>query len=506
MKLLFCIIAFLLILATSKRITMRNGRFYDHLNRDIVFRGVNVVQKNPPYYPDYKTKQWSASMSLNEHDFLFMQQQGITVIRLGIIWSGVEPSPGHIDYKYLDNIKNIVDLAGNYGIYSIIDLHQDLLTDQMCGEGCKWLAPFVNVNVTSFPEPRFPRFERNDDGLIPKEICLKHMFGDYYMSFAQSELWQALYDNINNIQEHFVNMWTAVVKHLRNCDYTLGYEIINEPFIGDIFNKPHLLKPGAADHENLMPLYKKVARAVYRIDPDAILFLEPVAADILPSGFLVDDLPWDRIAYSFHVYCTVAINDKGIPINDAKCALQELEAFSIHQNDIKKLGSGQFLTEFGAVWDDPASLRDMERVMNGADAMLVSTAYWSYKSLNDPTTASGYLGAYEGLWYIDDVQGKYSFQQCKSDVLFRPHAHAASGNITSMVTDVRKGHSMIKFTSKGGDFIFKVGNKIDLLVNSHMACSVTKFNQFEVILECPPSNSGEFFIELQWTPLDCNFG
>ena len=51
------------------------------------------------------------------------------------MWPGVEPVRGSYNETYLAEIRKIVDLAYRYGIYTILDMHQDLLTEQYCGEG-----------------------------------------------------------------------------------------------------------------------------------------------------------------------------------------------------------------------------------------------------------------------------------------------------------------------------------------------------------------------------------
>lgn len=47
--------------------------------------------------------------------------------------------------------------------------------------------------------------------------------------------------------------WEFVAKTFANNSYVLGYELINEPFFGDIFAHPSLLLPGEGDRVNLAP-------------------------------------------------------------------------------------------------------------------------------------------------------------------------------------------------------------------------------------------------------------
>jgi endoglycosylceramidase len=47
----------------------------------------------------------------------------MNVIRLGVMWPGVEPKRGEYDEKYLETMKWIVDKSAEYGIYTMVDFH-----------------------------------------------------------------------------------------------------------------------------------------------------------------------------------------------------------------------------------------------------------------------------------------------------------------------------------------------------------------------------------------------
>lgn len=48
----------------------------------------------------------------------------MNVIRLGVLWAGVEPTRGKYNETYLKIIKSIVDKCNLYGIYVLLDSHQ----------------------------------------------------------------------------------------------------------------------------------------------------------------------------------------------------------------------------------------------------------------------------------------------------------------------------------------------------------------------------------------------
>jgi endoglycosylceramidase len=65
----------------------------------------------------------------------------------------------------------------------------------------------------------------------------------------------------------------------------IGYDIINEPSGATVYKSVYeFLGPGMNNNKFLLPLYKKVSKAIRKIDQTKLLFFEPSVADIL-GGF-----------------------------------------------------------------------------------------------------------------------------------------------------------------------------------------------------------------------------
>jgi endoglycosylceramidase len=62
-------------------------------------------------------------MSLSDEDIQNLQDWGVTLIRLGVMWEAVERTPGVYDDAYLVKIEEIVKRLGEKGIYTMIDAH-----------------------------------------------------------------------------------------------------------------------------------------------------------------------------------------------------------------------------------------------------------------------------------------------------------------------------------------------------------------------------------------------
>ena len=115
------------------RVSLAGQSFVDEVGRTCLFHGTNAIVKGPPWYPDYTT--FSHDISMSKEDFAVMEELGLNVLRLGVMWPGVEPTQGDYDEEYLTHIANIVELAGEFGVYTLLDMHQDGLSEYMCGEG-----------------------------------------------------------------------------------------------------------------------------------------------------------------------------------------------------------------------------------------------------------------------------------------------------------------------------------------------------------------------------------
>jgi endoglycosylceramidase len=85
-----------------------------------------VVYKSPPWHPTLDA--FDPSTSFVSRDMELLQQWGINVIRLGIMWPGVEPERGHYNWTYLQVMRQLVEKAADHGIYTLLDFHQDALS------------------------------------------------------------------------------------------------------------------------------------------------------------------------------------------------------------------------------------------------------------------------------------------------------------------------------------------------------------------------------------------
>jgi endoglycosylceramidase len=95
-------------------------------------------------------------------------------------------------------------------------------------------------------------------------------------------------------------------------DSVIGYELINEPWAGDVIVNPLLLIPSVADRYNLEPFYYKIQKKLREVDDQHIIFYESVTFDdFFPVGFSKNpggENYRNRSSLSYHYYSDVNFN------------------------------------------------------------------------------------------------------------------------------------------------------------------------------------------------------
>ena len=83
----------------KKSLRIEDQKFLDKKGRQVLFRGVNVVYKDAPYFPI--VKNFHSNLSFVKDDVDLLQSLGVNMIRLGVMWPGVSPAKGIVNKEYL---------------------------------------------------------------------------------------------------------------------------------------------------------------------------------------------------------------------------------------------------------------------------------------------------------------------------------------------------------------------------------------------------------------------
>ncbi|GMH65394.1 hypothetical protein TrRE_jg10183 [Triparma retinervis] len=199
-------------------------KFRDPMGRHQIFHGVNAISKGVPFVPD--TETFSADISMTREDFEIMQSLGLNVVRLGVMWPGVEPTTmGVYNETYLDEIDKIVTMASDHGIYTLLDMHQDDLSEQFCGEGIpSWAVRHTGDHqfLPGFPSPVGKTFtdsysepKMNNAAFPTRQDCATHDWPGYYQAKDEANAWEALYKNVDGMAEQWGKMWAHVAARFK---------------------------------------------------------------------------------------------------------------------------------------------------------------------------------------------------------------------------------------------------------------------------------------------------
>jgi len=397
--------------------------FVDAQGRQRLFHGVNAVYKVAPWHP--VLSGFDSNNTLSSEDAVLLHSYGFNVVRLGVMWPGVEPGKeGVYDESYLDAIEQIVDSLANQGIYTLLDLHQDLWHRKYCGEG---VPDYVQQKCAStftgkpFPAPVAGAYPNDADGNPELASCLSKSFFAYYLSSEVGSAFQCLYDNHENLWTSMGNFWQVVAKRFKSKPSVLGYEIINEPWMGDVYKHPELALPGKTEKQYLQPMYEHVTAMIRQVDDVKLIFFEGLTIDYWPSGFTkAPGSDPSKAVISYHIYCMPDPNKAEAVL----CSGVNDEFFQMRAKDSERLGSATFMTEFGATSSASAgALHDLDSLTKQSDKHQQSWQYWQYKYYQDLTTCTP---SGESLFNDDGTPAKE-----KLDILTRPYPAAIAGKLES---------------------------------------------------------------------------
>ncbi|HUO39623.1 MAG TPA: cellulase family glycosylhydrolase [Mycobacterium sp.] len=341
-------------------------------NRDgqvVIMHGLNEVYKVAPYEP-------SAS-GFNADDAAFLAANGFNVVRLGVIWAAVEPEPGVIDTAYLDSIQQTVQTLSDYGIYTIIDMHQDLYSSTLGGEG----APAWAVQTGGAPNVNegFP--------------------GSYYSNPAEKQAWDAFWGNAEapnglGLEDNYAQTWEAVASAFNGNPDVIGFDIMNEPFPGSGWLAAELGGSFFGDQQ-LTPMYNQVDAAIRAVDPTTPVFFEPANPAVSEVGSILG-LPVrlgtvndPNGVLAFHDYCGTS---------GAICKFISNALAAQAQKYAAKHNIPAFEDEFGAT-SDTSQLTDE---IQAGDKYQMSWTEWAYTGQGDITTSASALSS-EALVYNPEL-------------------------------------------------------------------------------------------------------
>lgn len=337
------------------QLKVQNDQLVDNTGRVVFLHGLNEMDKQPPYEP--------SAIGFDERSIQFIADHGFNVVRLGIFWAAIEPTPNHYNDAYLANIKKTIQLLAKHHIYTLIDFHQDGFSSKdSYGAG---EPVWATLGTGSKTNPGFPMSYYG--GLKFGKYTIGKRLDDNFSKF-----WADTYSPAANegLQESYYAMVAHTVSYFGDMPSIIGYEVMNEPFVGNdwasCFKSATHPQPGCQKFESttLNQFSTHVSYAIHRANPQAITWFEPDLGFGLSNPTYIGRLNDTNIGFSFHDY-----NGKNpvVPINNA-LAEQKIAHVPL------------VMTEFGAAL---ASADQLATFMNLADKQQLSWIEWAYTNNPD---------------------------------------------------------------------------------------------------------------------------
>jgi endoglycosylceramidase len=371
----------------------------DTQGRVVVLHGVNMVTKHPPYF--------AKGLGFGRDDAEFLRSHGFNTVRLGVIYTAVEPQPGRYDDRYLDQIAREARLLARHGIHVLLDFHQDMYNGAFQGGG-------------------FPDWAVKDDGL-PREPKAGFPLNYWLMPALQHA-----YDNFwanspgpggVGLQDRFAAAWRHVAKRLGKLKRLVGYDIMNEPSPGSSINECSTWTgcPGF-DRGPLSSFNERVYRAIRKADRRHLVWHEPHGGFGFGNPSFTEGTGGKRSGFSFHLYC---IGIPGFAGGESRpCERVNADIFGDAEAASRRTGDALLLTEFGANVRWPDSVAEAVTL---ADEFMIGWQHWAYTT-DTHVPGSGPPGP--GGILVDDARKPLRGANVAHEtlqLLVRPYPQAVAG-------------------------------------------------------------------------------
>jgi hypothetical protein len=373
-----------------------------------------------------------SDLATSGNDLAQMRGLGFNFIRLAVNWSQLEPTPGSYSTTYINRIAQVVQWAGEQGIYVLVDMHEDnysrftpetapvsvppLLTPTQEGgghadgappwavmsDGVPALAVEGQGELNAFVETAFTNFWLN---AIPRNGAGKPL----PQGAAPGP----------GLQDHYIGALAALAARFKGNSTVVGYDVMNEPLPGDV------AVPGVFDQGYLYPFYRRVIDAIagthdgspcpagtsyvatcgYRDlgidDARHLFFVEPTALRNLTDVAVGLSLPFSsdkNIVYEPHAYTHVFTVDTQVPggVLSSVYPLSYNQAMVTADAEAKAIGAALFIGEFGNSNSDDGRILAQETA--AMDLAGVGSSLWAWKGNCGPGSSATQCES--GLWSV----------------------------------------------------------------------------------------------------------
>ena len=197
------------------RIFTDSLQFTDSQGRVRIFNGMNIDDKQIGDVFRY---------DLDEAFFKQFRANGFNLIRLAVQWANIEPVPGRYSESYLGSMDDIFRLAEKYGVYILLDMHQDLYSG------------FGGIGGGDGA----PDWACMTDGVKPKPYKFvwaeAYVFGKWVHN-CFDHFWKNDDCLGKGLQDRYADLWRMLAARYGSSPALFGYDLLNEPAPGSLAKK-----------------------------------------------------------------------------------------------------------------------------------------------------------------------------------------------------------------------------------------------------------------------------
>jgi len=402
------------------------ARIVDDLGRTVILRGVNVNGLGEYYqeWPDLPS-----TLPLTDADFAEIAADGFNVVRLLITWSRLEPSPGAIDTAYLDRIEETVAMAKAHDVYVLLDMHQDAWGPHVDTPDGVMCPPGLTPAVGWDGAPEWAT------ALVGTPLTCT-IGGTRELSASAETSFTQFYADLDGVQQHLIDVWTAVAQRFANEPAVAGYDLLNEPNPGMV--------PGVTDYTLLGLFYGRVIAAIRSVDTAHTIFFEPAVI----TGPLAVPAPLPVFSNDTNLVYAPHLYNESISILPGTIE----DGFANAATAAARYGTPFFSGEWGWFGEGAVDQPFIERYASNEDARMVGGTWWQWKqACGDPHAIGtrGHRPSCAGKSIYSD--GLITRAQENVDVLTRAYPRAAPGVLASINAQVATGSVRVTGVADAAD-------------------------------------------------------
>jgi endoglycosylceramidase len=396
----------------------QHGRWLvDPQGRVVIVHGMNLVYKRAPYAPP------ASAAGFTRGDARWLSDRGFNGMRIGTLWAGVTPeSSDQADPAYFAKWQRVIDLLARRRMWMLFDFHQDQWNEVYGGEGVPAWAVHRPVPYNLLPPVSAP-------------------FPEGYWTPELSTVFDNFWSNTDGLLDDWVSAWVDVASHWRHQPYSMGYDLLNEPWAGVEWPTCLTLGCPSTYPTELQPAFTKAMTAIRGVDPTGIVWFEPqqLAAG-QPVGSSFAHVAGRNVGFSWHNYCPdVFFESQGLPAGNVDNCVGYSDGRNkeaLRQSDA--MDAAPLMTEFGAT----DNLKALGIDLRVADENLMGWTHWAYKRWDDPTTADDSQGL-----FTDDAD-RSTVKKAKVLLLSRTYPQATAGTPKALHFNPRTGNFRYVFSPK----------------------------------------------------------